>query len=98
MPVRSPFEKTEAEEFLTREALEVYYHRTTTGNFFGDYIISLEFEDLIKCLVAPDVTRRVASAGKALRHKFFDPAAGTRVKSCSSSSSRCFWHQKDELT
>ncbi|KAK4698616.1 hypothetical protein P7C70_g7657, partial [Phenoliferia sp. Uapishka_3] len=37
---RTPFEKTESEEFLTRDALEVYYHRTTSGSFCGDYKIS----------------------------------------------------------
>ncbi|GAA5830059.1 hypothetical protein JCM11251_006860 [Rhodosporidiobolus azoricus] len=70
---RTPFEQSEDENFLNREQLEVYYNRTLTGHFFGDYIISQDFENLIHLMVEPVVHLRVQSCTKALRHRFFDP-------------------------
>ncbi|KAM0751501.1 kinase-like protein, partial [Meredithblackwellia eburnea MCA 4105] len=55
---RTPFEKTESEEFLTREALEKYYERTTSGSFCGEYTITADFEDLIHQMVQPNVNLR----------------------------------------
>ena len=37
---RTPFEETDKEEFLTKEALEIYYQRTLTNTFFGKVDIS----------------------------------------------------------
>ncbi|GAA6038292.1 hypothetical protein JCM8097_003927 [Rhodosporidiobolus ruineniae] len=72
---RTPFEQTEDESFLNREQLEVYYHRTVTGAFFGDFIISSDFQSLIHLMVEPVVHLRMQTCGKALRHRFFDPPA-----------------------
>ncbi|GAA5906348.1 hypothetical protein JCM6882_002706 [Rhodosporidiobolus microsporus] len=72
---RTPFEQSEDENFLNREQLEVYYHRTLTGTFFGDYIISPEFASLIHLMVEPAVHLRMQSCAKAMRHKFFEPPA-----------------------
>ncbi|GAA6004668.1 uncharacterized protein JCM10292_005710 [Rhodotorula paludigena] len=69
---RTPFEKTEDENFLNREQLEVYYHRTTTGQFYGKYIISPDFEALIRHMIDPSVHLRNQSCATALRHRFFD--------------------------
>ncbi|GAA5868767.1 hypothetical protein JCM8547_005371 [Rhodosporidiobolus lusitaniae] len=74
---RTPFEETEEESFLNREQLEVYYGRTLTGRFFGDYILSHDFEDLIHMMVEPKVELRAQGCEKLLNHKFFSrsPAA-----------------------
>ncbi|GAA5926473.1 serine/threonine-protein kinase [Sporobolomyces koalae] len=69
---RTPFEKTEDEDFLTRAQLEIYYHRTLTGQMFGDYSISPELESLVSLMVAVDPRSRIQSCGKALRHQFFN--------------------------
>jgi serine/threonine protein kinase len=37
---RTPFEKDETEEFLNKEALEIYYQRTLKGEFLGEIKIS----------------------------------------------------------
>ncbi|GAA6059732.1 hypothetical protein JCM10212_000260 [Sporobolomyces blumeae] len=69
---RTPFEQSDNEEFLNREQLEVYYHRTTTGRFYGDYAVSTEFEALVRLMVEPRPHLRLQSCGGALRHPFFD--------------------------
>ncbi|KAI5481803.1 hypothetical protein MNV49_000080 [Pseudohyphozyma bogoriensis] len=84
---RTPFEKNDAEEFLTRDALEVYYHRTTSGNFFGEYKISQELESLVHHMVEPNVSLRIQSCGKALKHRFFDPPLPLMRNKASTSSS-----------
>lgn len=71
---RTPFEQDESEEFLTRENLEVYYRRTLTGRFFGDYKISAEFGSLIRIMVDPEATKRFERCGDALLHPFFSPS------------------------
>ncbi|GAA5903049.1 hypothetical protein JCM5296_001722 [Sporobolomyces johnsonii] len=70
---RTPFEQSEDENFLNREQLEIYYHRTTTGKFYGDYIVSSDFEALVRSMVEPSPHVRLQSCGKALRHRFFEP-------------------------
>ncbi|GAA5963340.1 hypothetical protein JCM21900_002044 [Sporobolomyces salmonicolor] len=70
---RTPFEQSEDENFLNREQLEIYYHRTTTGQFYGDYIVSSDFEALVRSMVEPSPHVRLQSCGKALRHRFFEP-------------------------
>lgn len=70
---RTPFEKTESEEFLSREALEVYYHRTTSSAFCGTYSISEELENLLHQMVEPNTNLRLALCSDALRHPFFAP-------------------------
>ncbi|GAA5848645.1 hypothetical protein JCM9279_002727 [Rhodotorula babjevae] len=69
---RTPFEQSEDETFLNREQLEVYYHRTTTGKFYGDYLISTELEGLIHLMTDPSVHLRMQSCATALRHRFFE--------------------------
>ncbi|GAA5868735.1 hypothetical protein JCM8547_005360 [Rhodosporidiobolus lusitaniae] len=68
---RTPFEETEEESFLHREQLEVYYGRTLTGRFFGDYILSHDFKGLIHMMVEPKVELRAQRCEKLLSHKFF---------------------------
>ncbi|GJN94468.1 hypothetical protein Rhopal_007548-T1 [Rhodotorula paludigena] len=63
---RTPFEKTEDENFLNREQLEVYCQ------FYGKYIISPDFEALIRHMIDPSVQLRAQSCATALRHRFFD--------------------------
>ncbi|BGP20225.1 hypothetical protein JCM10213_005921 [Rhodosporidiobolus nylandii] len=70
---RTPFEQTEDENFLNREQLEVYYNRTLSGRFFGDFIISAEFGALIHLMVEPTPHLRIQSCASALRHPFFRP-------------------------
>ncbi|KPV73231.1 uncharacterized protein RHOBADRAFT_7226, partial [Rhodotorula graminis WP1] len=55
---RTPFEQSEDETFLNREQLEIYYHRTTTGKFYGDYLISTELEALVHLMTDPSVHLR----------------------------------------
>ncbi|KAL8279852.1 hypothetical protein RQP46_007702 [Phenoliferia psychrophenolica] len=82
---RTPFEKSESEEFLTRDALEVYYHRTTSGSFCGDYSkISPEFESLIHAMVQPNINLRLQTCGHALRHRFFAAPPLQQVRSTQS--------------
>ncbi|KDE06320.1 CAMK protein kinase, variant [Microbotryum lychnidis-dioicae p1A1 Lamole] len=69
---RTPFERTESEEFLTRDALEVYYGRTVEGSFCGEFKVSSDFEDLIHHMVEPNVKQRVQGCGLALLHRFFE--------------------------
>ncbi|SCV74806.1 BQ2448_7835 [Microbotryum intermedium] len=71
---RTPFERTESEEFLTRDALEVYYGRTVEGAFCGEFKVSSDFEDLIHHMVEPNVKQRVQGCGLALLHRFFEMA------------------------
>ncbi|KAK4056431.1 hypothetical protein OIO90_002574 [Microbotryomycetes sp. JL221] len=70
---RTPFEKHDKEEFLTKEALEVYYERTLSRKFFGTYSISKDFDDMIRLMVEPDASKRLRVCGQALHHVFFDP-------------------------
>ncbi|GAA5908847.1 hypothetical protein JCM8208_005599 [Rhodotorula glutinis] len=74
---RTPFEKSEDETFLNREQLEVYYHRTTTGKFYGDYLISTELEALVHLMTDPSVHLRIQSCATALRHRFFDQSGSS---------------------
>ncbi|GAA5973961.1 hypothetical protein JCM11641_001243 [Rhodosporidiobolus odoratus] len=59
---RTPFEQSEEENFLNREQLEVYYNRTLTGKFFGSYVVSSEFENLIHLMVEPNAGTRIQSS------------------------------------
>ncbi|KAM0789728.1 hypothetical protein ACM66B_006585 [Microbotryomycetes sp. NB124-2] len=70
---RTPFEEHDKEEFLTREALEVYYERTLSRKFYGDFDISKEFAGLIRLMVEPDPNARLRVCGHALKHSFFVP-------------------------
>lgn len=49
---RTPFEHDE-EQFLTKDELEVYYHRTMSGTWIGSWTISPQLEDLIKSMLVP---------------------------------------------
>ncbi|GAA6008385.1 hypothetical protein JCM10207_000108 [Rhodosporidiobolus poonsookiae] len=85
---RTPFEETEEENFLTRDALEVYYKRTLTGRFYGDFIVSSDFETLIHLMIEPKVPFRMQSCRKALQHRFFDlPASPFSTHSAANSAS-----------
>ncbi|GAA5872039.1 hypothetical protein JCM16303_000953 [Sporobolomyces ruberrimus] len=70
---RTPFEQSEEETFLNRGELEIYYQRTLTGRFYGDYLISSDLESLVRVMVEVDPHLRLQSCGKALQHRFFDP-------------------------
>lgn len=72
---RTPFEASDLEEFLTKTELEVYYQRTLTGSFYGEYNVSAEFESLIKSMVEPDASKRLRRCGLALSHPLFNPFA-----------------------
>ncbi|BGP51840.1 hypothetical protein JCM10450v2_007796 [Rhodotorula kratochvilovae] len=84
---RTPFEKSEDETFLNREQLEVYYERTTTGKFYGDYILSSEFDSLIRQMVDPSVQLRMQSCATALRHRFFAQSPPSSARSPGTPSS-----------
>ena len=56
---------------LSASALEVYYKRTLTGEFFGTYKLSLAFEDLIRQMVEPSASLRLPSCARGLLHPFF---------------------------
>ncbi|KAK4051610.1 hypothetical protein OIV83_002750 [Microbotryomycetes sp. JL201] len=75
---RTPFEEHDKEEFLTRDALEVYYKRTLSRKFFGEMRISQDFADLIRSMVEPDPRARVKGCGQALKHAFFLPEQAQR--------------------
>ncbi|GAA5901464.1 uncharacterized protein JCM6883_000219 [Sporobolomyces salmoneus] len=72
---RTPFEETEEETFLDRSQLEVYYQRTLTGRFYGDYIISRDLESLVRLMVEVDPSLRLQSCGRALQHRYFQEAS-----------------------
>ena len=57
---------------LTQRRLRRADHRTTTGKFFGDYLISTELEALIHLMTDPSVHLRMQSCATALRHRFFE--------------------------
>lgn len=69
---RTPFERTDSEEFLSKDALQVYYDRTLSGIFYGTITVSPAFEDLIHKMVQPSTLRRLPVVGMALRHRFFN--------------------------
>ncbi|GAA6020496.1 hypothetical protein JCM11491_001375 [Sporobolomyces phaffii] len=71
---RTPFEENEEETVLDRAQLERYYHRTLTGEFCGDFIISKELENLVRLMIAADPGLRLQSCGQALKHRFFNLA------------------------
>ncbi|KWU45609.1 kinase-like protein, partial [Rhodotorula sp. JG-1b] len=50
---RTPFEETEDETFLNREALVEYYTRTLTGRFWGESNLSTSFTQLISKMISP---------------------------------------------
>ncbi|GAA5836326.1 hypothetical protein JCM5353_005988 [Sporobolomyces roseus] len=75
---RTPFEESEEEDFLTKGQLELYHHRSLTGKFYGDYLISSELENLVRLMVDPNPHTRAQSCGKALRHRFFNPISPSR--------------------
>ncbi|KAG0145480.1 hypothetical protein CROQUDRAFT_705514 [Cronartium quercuum f. sp. fusiforme G11] len=68
---RTPFEKDDQEEFLTKEALQVYYQRTLTGEFLGDYQLSTSLQHLLKSMIEPDPNLRLLSCSHALVHPYF---------------------------
>ncbi|GAA5883085.1 hypothetical protein JCM3774_000574 [Rhodotorula dairenensis] len=71
---RTPFEETEDESFLNREALVEYYDRTLTGRFWGVHALTPEFSDLIGTMIKPDPRRRMVSCKSASMHPFFTTA------------------------
>ncbi|GAA5958280.1 hypothetical protein JCM3765_004777 [Sporobolomyces pararoseus] len=70
---RTPFEKDDTESFLDRSQVEEYFQRTLTGKIYGDYLISRDFESLIRLMVEVNPHLRLQSCGKALQHRYFDP-------------------------
>jgi hypothetical protein len=46
--------------------------RTLTGGFYGNYLISRDFESLIRLMVEVNPHLRLQSCGKALQHRYFD--------------------------
>lgn len=69
---RTPFESSTTEEFLTREALKIYYRRTlSSGHFRGSYSLSLALEDLVKRMVEPNTEKRMRSCKEGMEHPFF---------------------------
>ncbi|GAA5992416.1 hypothetical protein JCM5350_000973 [Sporobolomyces pararoseus] len=70
---RTPFEKDDTESFLDRSQVEEYFQRTLTGNIYGEYLISRDFESLIRLMVEVNPHLRLQSCGKALQHRYFDP-------------------------
>lgn len=68
---RTPFEANSKEEFLTKEALEVYYQRTLTNRFYGEHNISPSFASLISQMVESDVDMRMQTCAQAEEHEFF---------------------------
>lgn len=44
---RTPFEANQSEEFLTKDAVECYYQRTLTGNFYGEIDVSTGEENFL---------------------------------------------------
>lgn len=68
---RTPFEMNEKEEFLSKEALEVYYQRTLKGEFLGPHTLSTELRQLLISMLRPDPTARLQSCAIALMHPFF---------------------------
>lgn len=71
--------------------------RTLTGRFFGDVLISREFESLVRLMVEVDPHLRLQSCSKALEHRYFDPARPPPppLRPLTSSRSREFWFRFD---
>ncbi|OAV99945.1 CAMK/CAMKL protein kinase [Puccinia triticina 1-1 BBBD Race 1] len=68
---RTPFELNEKEEFLSKEALEVYYQRTLKAEFLGPHTLSSELKQLLVSMLRPDPKERLQSCSAALAHSFF---------------------------
>ncbi|KAI9621871.1 hypothetical protein KEM48_007543 [Puccinia striiformis f. sp. tritici PST-130] len=67
---RTPFENNEKEEFLSKEALEVYYQRTLKGDFLGPHVLSTELRHLLSSMLKPNPKERLQSCSEALVHPF----------------------------
>ncbi|KAH9812598.1 kinase-like domain-containing protein [Melampsora americana] len=74
---RTPFESDDHEEFLTKEALQVYYERTLTGEFLGVHHLSRLLKDLLKLMIQPDPKRRLTSCANGILHPYFEPCSST---------------------
>lgn len=68
---RTPFELTESEEFLTKDALKSYYLRTLKGQILGPRDVDRTFEDLIENVIRPKVEDRFARVEQVLSHPYF---------------------------
>ncbi|KAA1113001.1 hypothetical protein PGT21_018183 [Puccinia graminis f. sp. tritici] len=68
---RTPFELNEKEEFLSKEALEVYYQRTLKAEFLGPHTLSTELRQLLVLMLRPDPKERLQSCSAGLAHSFF---------------------------
>lgn len=68
---RTPFEANDHEEFLSKEALEVYYRRTLKGEFLGPHTLSPELRQLLVSMLRPNPKERLQSCAAGLAHAFF---------------------------
>lgn len=68
---RTPFELNENEEFLSKEALEVYYQRTLKGEFLGPHTLSTELRQLLVSMIRPNPKDRLESCAAGLAHAYF---------------------------
>ncbi|TKA54434.1 hypothetical protein B0A53_03127 [Rhodotorula sp. CCFEE 5036] len=83
---RTPFEETEDETFLNRDALVEYYKRTLTGRFWGKSDLSTSFTHLISKMISPEPGQRMASCAIASGHPFFMIRKEPVVRSSTSES------------
>ncbi|GAA5956726.1 hypothetical protein JCM8115_000660 [Rhodotorula mucilaginosa] len=83
---RTPFEQTEDETFLNREALVEYYKRTLTGRFWGKCDLSTSFTQLISKMISPEPGQRMATCAIASEHPFFTTPREPVVRSVTSTS------------
>ena len=72
---RTPFEEAD-EQFVTREQMQAYYHRTMSGVWIGTWDIPPELEDLVRRMLEPSPVARIEAA-EALLHPYFDPHASS---------------------
>jgi hypothetical protein len=57
---------------VTHHLRKILDQRTLTGGFYGNYLISRDFESLIRLMVEVNPHLRLQSCGKALQHRYFD--------------------------
>lgn len=72
---RTPFEMNETEEFLSKEALQVYYQRTLRAEFLGPHTLSPLLRQLLVSMLRPDPNERLQSCAAGLEHPFFTPSS-----------------------
>ncbi|WAQ83509.1 hypothetical protein PtA15_3A880 [Puccinia triticina] len=70
------------EEFLSKEALDVYYQCTLKAEFLGPHTLSSELKQLLVLMLQPDPKERLQSCSAALAHPLFQCPLSSDMTIC----------------